>query len=81
VKKLKLALEHLAVESFPSTEVPDSRGTVEGNGTYYAGCQYTTDRYDIGCHSGGDVQCAPTQYYMLTCDITSRRMCCQPAEG
>jgi len=77
MKKLRLDVDQLTVESFSSIDVPASRGTVEGNdGTYYAGCGYTADRYDIQCRSVG-IYCAPTQYYALTCDAT-RGQCCNP---
>jgi hypothetical protein len=77
MKKLRLALDQLTVESFASTDMPADRGTVEGHdGTYYAGCGYTADRYDIQCRSVG-IQCGPTEYYAFTCDATSQK-CCNP---
>lgn len=76
MKKLKLEIDQLDVESFPSADVPTDRGTVEGNETLYAGCGYTNDRFNIQCRSVG-VYCGPTDYYALTCDATSQR-CCDP---
>ena len=77
MKKLRLAVDQLAVESFSSTDAPTERGTVQGNdGTLYAGCAYTGDRFDLQCRSV-DIYCGPTEYYALTCDATSQK-CCNP---
>lgn len=51
MKKLKLAIDQLAVESFPSTDVPEERGTVRGNDVTNFDCEPTTDRYDRNCAS------------------------------
>jgi len=77
MKKLRLAIDQLSVESFPSTNAPTGRGTVQGNdATLYAGCAYTGDRYDIQCHSVG-VECGPTEYFAFTCEATAGK-CCVP---
>jgi hypothetical protein len=75
VKKLRLSIEQLDVESFPSADVPEDEGTVQGNeATIYPGCEYTADRYDIQCRSAG-AYCAPTEYYSLTCVATAEKCC------
>lgn len=75
MKKHRLAIDQLAVESFCSTDVPAGRGTVQGNdGTLYAGCGFTNDRFDLQCRSV-EIQCGPTQYYALTCVATAAQCC------
>lgn len=81
MNKLKLDLEHLAVESFGvEGEPPQRRGTVRGNATMYGGpcIEYMTDEYAScqqtacgctvqGCYSGA----CPTAYTCApryTCD-------------
>jgi hypothetical protein len=78
MKKLKLNVLQINVESFASSPATErSQGTVRGHeATLYAGCEYTTDRFDAACASIGII-CGPSDYYSLTCDITSRRLCCQ----
>jgi hypothetical protein len=77
MKKLRLAIDQLTVESFSSTDVPTDRGTVQGNdNTLYVGCAYTTDRFELQCRSVG-INCGPTEYYSLTCDATAYK-CCNP---
>jgi hypothetical protein len=75
MKKLRLDIEQLNVESFASAEAPDDRGTVQGKeATLYAGCGYTNDRFDIQCRSVG-VYCGPTEYYNATC-VATAALCC-----
>ena len=49
MKKLKLDLERIEVESFP-TDAPDpsQRGTVEGHAELTYGCQSNTQTWDRG---------------------------------
>ncbi len=53
MKKLKLVLDHLKVESFSSTEIPADRGTVRGHtGEATCGsCQTTINDMDCWQYS------------------------------
>jgi len=51
MKKLKLAVDDLQVESFHSVQTPAPKGTVRGNDIATFGCEPTTDRYDRNCAS------------------------------
>lgn len=59
MKKLKLALDALQVESFRSIDTPAAAGTVRGNHVTPFDCQPTTDRYDRNCASQ-ILSCLPT---------------------
>lgn len=51
MKKLKLAVDDLHVESFHSASTPALEGTVRGNAITTFDCEPTTDRYDRNCAS------------------------------
>lgn len=51
MKKLKLKVDELQVESFRSIGTPIPAGTVRGNAITTFDCEPTTDRYDRNCAS------------------------------
>jgi hypothetical protein len=61
MKKLKLAVDDLQVESFHSVDTPALEGTVRGNDATLLDCEPTKDRYDRNCASSIDV-CGPTRH-------------------
>ena len=61
MKKLKLEVESLAVQSFATDGGNGRRGTVQGHWSYpvYATC----DTWDAACGTGGsNCQCIPSQW-------------------
>lgn len=77
MKKLKLELEELAVESFEAgTEGADGRGTVMAN------VKYTDIRYcgsGFGCYTDNEPECA-THWYGCNTNQCSQ-INCQTIEG
>lgn len=73
MRKVKLNVEKLRVESFAASEEPSNQGTVVGHGSQVRdGCVYPTANY----HS-----CEPTETYgEFTCHClypnTDAQMCC-----
>src|SRR5206468_11081419 len=47
MKKLRMALDQLTVETLDVEKVPEEKGTVHGHASLYMWCQYTYDRYNI----------------------------------
>jgi hypothetical protein len=79
MRKTRLDLDSLSVESFDTTATPaDSRGTVHGNADTFQSycsdgrtcidtCDYTCNQYEATCAGTcqGDASCCPT--YCGTC--------------
>jgi hypothetical protein len=78
MKKLRMEIEELRVETFDVQKLPEDKGTVHGHASLYLWCQYTYDRYNIQCHSVDG--CDPTQYFNDTCDPSGPRPCSCPAD-
>lgn len=72
MKKLKLVIQDLSVESFPSDDRVAGLGTIGA----HAIPAYTEDPYNGACTSLQE-PCERTLYFQLTCNYTSRRLCCQ----
>lgn len=73
MKKLKLEIEELVVETFTTDGPPQERGTVEGQQrpTLYVSCNWTACPLD--CGTGFETECcnSPAE----TCDYTCTFSC------